>query len=328
MAPLPRPQSKIPAMIFAAYEEDANDWDGLGFSASDLGSECDRYLWYAFRWAAPKEKIGGRQLRLFETGNREEERIVSNLRRIGMVVDEVDPATGRQFTARTLGGFVRGKLDAIIRAGVPESPAKQHVAEFKTHGSKSFGRLKTHGVAKAKPDHLAQMNVYMGVTGIDRAIYVAVCKDNDDIHVERLKFDGAAYARLMSRLQRVLESDQPPVPISEKRNAPDCRFCKAKTLCQAASFARLNCRTCLHSTPLMSGDAAWDCARWSKPLSADEQRAACPAHLFIPALVPGEQVDVDEERELVTYRLSDGRVWVDGQDASPAPIENPEKEND
>lgn len=320
MAPIPKPASKIPAMIFAAYEEDANDWDGLGFSASDLGSECNRYLWYALRWAFPKEKIGGRSLRLMETGAREEDRVVANLRRIGMEVDEVDPANGRQFTARTLAGFVRGKLDGIIRSGVPESPAKPHVLEIKTHG-KSFGKLKVDGVQKAKPDHYAQMLVYMGVTGIDRAIYFAVSKIDDDIHVERIKFDHAAYTRLMARLQRIAESPRMPPPISEKRNAPDCRFCKAKAVCLAESFARVNCRTCVHSTPLMHGDAAWDCARHVKPLSADEQRAACPRHLFLPDLVPGEQIDVDEDAEEVTYRLADGRTWIDGRDASPAPVE-------
>jgi hypothetical protein len=35
-------------------------------------------------------------------------------------------------------------------------------------------------------------------------------------------------------------------------------------------------------------------------------------HLFLPALVPGEQIDADPEAETVTYRLSDGTTWIDG----------------
>ena len=38
----------------------------------------------------------------------------------------------------------------------------------------------------------------------------------------------------------------------------------------------------------------------------------CPAHLYLPALVPGEQVDADPEAETVTYRMQSGAIWVDG----------------
>lgn len=326
MAPLPQPRSSIPDLIYAAYEARAESWGGLGFSMSMLGTECDRALWYAFRWAPAKEKFIGRMLRLFQTGFREEDRIVEDLRMIGLEVDDVDPATGRQWTARALGGHIRGKLDGKV-LGVPEAPAKRHVLEAKSHNAKSFGKLQAHGVKKAKFEHWVQCQMYMHITGDDRALYAATCKNDDTLHYERVKYDPEFCSRMVARLQRILESDAPPAPISVDRKAPDCRFCKAKPLCVGESFARVNCRTCLHSTPLLHGDAAWTCARWAKPLLADEQRAACPSHLFIPGLVPGEQVDVDEERETVTYRLRDGSMWVDGQDASHEPIANPESEN-
>ena len=89
-------------------------------------------------------------------------------------------------------------------------------------------------------------------------------------------------------------------------------FCKHHAVCHDGAWARVSCRTCLHSSPEMGGDANWSCARWSKPLGVDEQKAACPAHLYIPALVPGEQVDCDEENETITYRLRSGRMWTDG----------------
>jgi hypothetical protein len=51
------------------------------------------------------------------------------------------------------------------------------VVEFKTHSAKSFRKLVQRGVAEAKPQHWAQMQVYMQLTGLTRALYVAVCKD-------------------------------------------------------------------------------------------------------------------------------------------------------
>ena len=59
-----------------------------------------------------------------------------------------------------------------------------------------------------------------------------------------------------------------------------------------------------------------------------EQREACGAHLYIPGLVPGEVLDADEEAETITYRLNDGREWVDGRDQAEAPSINPEASNE
>jgi hypothetical protein len=45
-------------------------------------------------------------------------------------------------------------------------------------------------------------------------------------------------------------------------------------------------------------------------LSRRDQEAGCAAHLYIPDLVPGEQVDAGED--WVGYRLADGTTWRDG----------------
>jgi hypothetical protein len=72
-----------------------------------------------------------------------------------------------------------------------------------------------------------------------------------------------------------------------------------------------SCRSCIHSTAHLDGDARWSCSRWNRDLTLDEQKAGCPQHLFLPDAVPGEQTDVDSENERVTYRLASGDVWVD-----------------
>ena len=54
--------------------------------------------------------------------------------------------------------------------------------------------------------------------------------------------------------------------------------------------------------------------RFDEPRSPQRQHEGgdCPAHLFLPALVPGEQVDADPEAETVTYLLRNGTTWIDG----------------
>jgi hypothetical protein len=69
----------------------------------------------------------------------------------------------------------------------------------------------------------------------------------------------------------------------------------------------------MFSTPEMTGDAHWSCARWAKPVNFDEQKEGCPSHLFDPDFIDAEQIDSDEINETVTYKFRDGTIWIDGQ---------------
>ena len=163
---IPEPNNSISALIDKHHERQEQGQRGhLG--ASLLGHPCDRYLWLSFRWAVIP-KFPGRILRLFRRGHMEEATLVSDLRAIGIDLRH----TGRDQKRVDFGAHVSGSIDAIAESGVPESPNKRHIVEFKTHSLKSFADLEKHGVQKSKPQHYAQMQVYMAGTGIDRALYV------------------------------------------------------------------------------------------------------------------------------------------------------------
>ena len=93
-----------------------------------------------------------------------------------------------------------------LRIGLLEAPKTWHVVEFKTHGLKSFRELVAKGVTEAKPQHWAQMQIYMHLTGLTRAMYVAICKDTDDLHVERVRADTDAAERLLAKASRVIHA--------------------------------------------------------------------------------------------------------------------------
>ena len=59
-------------------------------------------------------------------------------------------------------------------------------------------------------------------------------------------------------------------------------------------------------------DGTWGCARHQRTLTIEDQRSGCGAHLYIPTIVPGRQVDADPDAETVTYELASGGTWVDG----------------
>lgn len=286
MAELPAPPTPTLSAIWEAYESRQGDGFREHLGASLIGKSCARALWYDFRWTTPSAHQG-RILRLFETGQLEEARLVRNLRATGATVLEVDPETGRQFRVEAHGGHFGGSMDAVA-IGLLEAPKTWHVIEFKTHSAKSFAELSAKGVALAKPQHDAQMQVYMRLTGITRALYMAVCKNTDALHIERLRIDAEMADRLLEKAGRIIFAQHPPEGISRDPAWFECRMCDHHGLCHGEDAAAITCRSCLHATPVEGG---WHCARHDCALDADDQRRACPRHLFIPDLVPGEQVD-------------------------------------
>lgn len=305
MAPLPKMVPSTLKHIQEAIEDREADWESVGVPAGEIGVECDRAVWLAFRRASVPEKIDWRKRRIFERGNIEEERLVELLRLAGFEVTE------QQARVRGAGGHLRGKIDGQV-IGLPEAPAKMHVVECKSSKASDFRAMVKSGVKIANPKHYATMQFYMHKRGIERCLYMMSCKDTEDLHIERVRLDVEAAIRAEARIERIIGAQEPPPRLCAKRDDFRGVFCRQAAVCWHEEMPRVHCRTCLHSTPLLDGKAGWDCARWQKPLGLEEQAAGCPAMLFIPALVPGEVVEVDEAAETITYLMASGETWVDG----------------
>ncbi len=306
MVALPLPNTPTVSAIYTAYEAAAETGWRAHLGASLIGTPCERAIWYSFRWAS-RARHTGRLLRLFETGNLAEARFVADLRRIGVTVLDLDPATGRQWRVRDAGEHFGGSMDAVA-IGFPEAPKAWHVCEFKTHNLKSFSKLQAEGVAKSKPLHWAQMQAYMHLADIERAFYLAVCKDNDELYQERVPRDAEAGMRILAKAERIIDAPRPPTRISADPTWFECRLCDHHAVCHGGAAVERHCRSCLHAAPIAGG--AWHCARHQVPLADREQRSGCAAHLLIPDLVPGEQIDAGED--WVSYRMPDGTEWRDG----------------
>lgn len=306
MVAIPRPESSTLRKIQQALVEGHDDWESVGISAGDIGMECDRALWLTFRRASKPEEITWQKRRIFERGNIEEERLLDLLRLIGCEV------TGQQERVRAAGGHLRGKIDGRTY-GLPEAPKTEHLIECKSAKDDSFKKLKD-GVKVGNPGHYATFQFYMHCLGLTRVLYMCSNKDNELLHIERVEYDAEFALRAIARVERLVNTDEPPSRLCTKRDDFRGLFCRQAEVCWGELKPRAHCRTCIHSTPLLDGNAGWDCARWSKPLSLEEQDAGCPAHLYVPSMLAAyEQIDADEESEKVTYRHKvTGAVWVDG----------------
>jgi hypothetical protein len=229
-----------------------------------------------------RENFTGRILRVFRRGHREEETVVEDLRAIGCKVR----STGAEQTRVDFGSHVSGSIDGIITAGVPEAPKRAHVLEIKTHSKKSFEALEKEGVEKAHQKHFAQVQAYMLGTGVDRALYVAVCKDDDRLYTERVELDRVRAERLVERGQRIALADEMPPPISTDPTWFECKWCSAHDLCHGSKLTReVNCRTCAHSTA--EADSTWTCARHDgNVMPTDWMREAHDCHALHEHLAP------------------------------------------
>jgi hypothetical protein len=307
MAALPESPHTTATAIVKWYESKPQE-HRPHMGASLIGHPCDRNIWMTWRWVL-KPEFKGRILRLFSTGQREESRLLEELRGIGAQVWDVDPETGDQWRVSAHGGHFGGSLDGIAK-GLPEGPKTPAVLEFKTHSHKSFMDVVAKRVREAKPQHYDQMTVYMGLMELTRALYMAVDKDTDDVYVEWVEFDQARFDQLLARAEKLIGMTAPPDRLSEDPTHWQCKFCGFYKHCHQGVAAEANCRTCCHASPVEN--AAWRCDSHNEHLTVQEQREGCEDHLMIPGLVPYAE-PVDGGSTWVAYRHREsGKTFVNG----------------
>ena len=277
------------------YHERKSEKPRSHLGASTLGETCERKMWYQFHWAKI-ERFSGRMLRLFRRGQNEEPIMAADLRAIGMDLR----FTGDDQLRVYFGSHVSGSMDGIIFSGVPVAPEKKHLWENKTHSKKSFTELAKRGVKEAKPEHWVQMMVYMegthspefieknGFGNVDRAIYTAVNKDDDELYTERVKLDREVARKYIERGKRVALSPRLPAP----NPSFHCNWCPMAAMCkELVPTQEVNCRTCAHSTS--KEDSTWYCERHEGKIPLENQYAGCSSHVLHPDLVPWAPVDGD-----------------------------------
>ena len=276
MALLPEQPNKAVELIYSTY---TNSPPRPHLGASQIGAQCERALWYSYHHCK-LPAFSGRMLRLFETGKREEERIIRELRRAGVYVCDLGN-DGNQIRFEMFGGRFAGSLDGMV-LGIPEAPKTPHLLEIKTANDKSFKQMLKHGVEHSKPLHFAQMMVYMGAVGLKRALYIVVNKNTDEIYSERIEFHKPTYDLLINKAERIVTSDAP----LERFESFECKWCEYQKICEWEEMPAINCRTCAH---------------WGRC----ETEEVCERHIFNPHLVHSEAVDASEEDGWILY--ADGR---------------------
>lgn len=282
--------------------------------ASGIGDTCERKLWASFRWVKDRY-IEASGLRRINDGHRGELVVADMLRLVEGLELSTEREPGQQHSFEDLGGHFRGNCDGLL-LGLIQSPKKLHVWECKVINDKKFQKLNTLKATKGEENALkfwdeiyyAQAQIYMHYFKAERHYLTAASPGVRDLMSVRTNYDPQEAERLIKKAERIIFAKRPPAKISNDPAWYECKYCPQHAMCHEDELPkRVNCRTCMHSTPLRDG--TWKCEKHEYILTMDDQLKGCSDHLYHPDLVPGEQTDYGDN--WVEYKLKDGRTWID-----------------
>lgn len=210
--------------LIERHQERADDDDRRSYiGASSIGSDCLRQIWYQFK-GVKAEKIPTRFRRTWAIGKRLE----------GLVIDWLDEAgiTLGVLPNRTLKSInvpvFQGHIDSlwIGKGGVYKA-----IIEIKTAKDASFKVFVKKGVKVWNPQYYAQIQSYMGMSGIHKTYILVLNKDNSDISDELVTFDADFYGQMEAKAKMVSTAVVAPPKVNGSPLWYQCKMCKFNKVC-------------------------------------------------------------------------------------------------
>jgi len=257
----------------------------LGGSA--IGDDCDRKLWYGFRWYKVIT-FRADTLRRFDDGHRTEDLMAERLRLVpGVHLETVDPVTGKQFGFQEIDGHFRGHADGLI-LGIKEAPNTKHIWEHKSVSDSVYKKLqkaiKDHGeknaIEKWNGTYYGQIQVYMKLFDCTRAYHTVTTSGGRDHLSVRTEYNAKFAQHLMDKAAGIIGSDSPPQRLSNDRTFFKCKWCDYTDICHGTEAPEVTCRSCIYSYASERG--TWACEKFARILDRADQEAACSVYTPIP----------------------------------------------
>ena len=125
-------------------------------------------------------------MRVFDTGHDTHERLQRYLEQSGVLLQAEVPIENADYE-------IKGHTDGII-----EINGIKGILEIKSINSSGF-----YSLYSPKEDHLIQINVYMFCTGIERAVLLYECKDNQELKEFYVKLDADILNPILNKIRTV-----------------------------------------------------------------------------------------------------------------------------
>jgi hypothetical protein len=111
--------------------------------------------------------------------------------------------------------------------------------------------------------------------GIAICLYMAVCKNTDDLYIEIITLNPEHADQYIDRGEKLIQLPTPPKKISESPGFWKCTWCEHRPVCHMKRDPDRNCRTCKYIQLGTSG--TWSCTHPTQCaiLSTEAQMMGC-----------------------------------------------------
>lgn len=204
-------------------EDDERNYIG----ASSIGSDCLRAIWYQFK-GVKAQSVPAKFRRTWAIGKALEQVVHNWLCDVGIVVVRNWP----ELVHPTM-PFFKGNVDGVwmkSRYKIHDQKPKA-IIEIKTAKDASFKIFVKKGVKAWNPQYYAQIQAYMGLSGIHSTYILVLNKDNSDISDELVLFDPEFYKKLEEKAAFVNGANVEPPRIHGSALWYQCKMCKFNKVC-------------------------------------------------------------------------------------------------
>lgn len=199
--------------------DDKKTRDYIG--ASTIGSDCLRQIWYEYKGFQATE-VPTKTRRTWAIGRVLEGTILDWLTESGIEIQR----TWDDLIAVDMPYF-KGHLDSVwMKNGKPFA-----IIEIKTAKDASFMVFVKKGLKTWNPQYYAQVQTYMGMSGIHSTYILVLNKDNSDISDELVIFDEVFYKKLLEKAVLIANAKVEPPKINGSPLWFQCKMCKFHKVC-------------------------------------------------------------------------------------------------
>lgn len=202
---------------------------------SQVGHHCNRYLWLTLH-DIYNGSYDRRVKRIFERGEWEEHRIVRDLEAIGATVFD------EQQEVSLFDGKVLGHIDGCV-SGLEDYPTM--LLEIKAINANTWARFKKKPMKEASFLYYTQMQLYMHCLSLEKALFVAVNKDNEQRYWTIVDYDEQHVNEQLARLENIIPRPSPH-PVVGGVDWYACKMCSMHEFCHANAPTKISCRSCRH----------------------------------------------------------------------------------
>jgi hypothetical protein len=199
--------------------DDRQTRDYIG--ASTIGSDCLRQIWYEYKGFQATE-VPTKTRRTWTIGKVLEHTILDWLTEACL---EIKKDCG-ELQAKDMPYF-KGHLDSVWI----KNDKVYAILEIKTAKDASYTIFVKKGLKSWQPQYYAQIQTYMGMSGIHRAYVIVLNKDTSDISDELVLFDEAFYKKLQEKAFMIANAHVSPPKINGSPLWFQCKMCKFHKVC-------------------------------------------------------------------------------------------------